>query len=399
MGTLLRNEFVKIMHRKKTFIVLLAFIALVAVLAFSDYKNVEVTKMYNNIDFRIKNIEENIKNMKEEKEDPKVPANQKRYLDDSIASEELQLKILKDEKEKGVTKDWKDEIKENIKQMEEQRDKDTKLSEEDKKIINEDIKYQQYFLDNNIKPDDGLKVEAFSFLEQAFSVLGMIFLGIGIAVFAADIVSGEYTPPTAKVLLTQPVSRGKVLLSKYISIVLSSVVLITLVEFVAFIIVGLIFEFGDPIYPVQVGTKLRYDTMNLTNQGYNLKPIAGTTHIIPMWKYTIEMFLMQILYIIACVSFVFLTSTVLKSSMISISFSTVVIITLSIFQNMPGIKKIMPYIFLSYGDVNAVLSGGIAQTFNNPSMTSGFSILVLVLWTVISYAISHIVFVDKDILI
>src|SRR5699024_6194975 len=73
------------------------------------------------------------------------------------------------------------------------------------KVELEELKYLR---EHNIETEEDFDFNGFSFINDLVEQLGHVFLAIGIAVFAADIVSGEWTPPTMKLLLTQPVSRG-----------------------------------------------------------------------------------------------------------------------------------------------------------------------------------------------
>lgn len=223
---------------------------------------------------------------------------------------------------------------------------------------------------------------------------------VGVIVFGSDMVSGEYTPPTMKFLLTEPVSRGKILFSKFITLVVSSTVFIVGIELIAFLIMGLIFKFGDFNYPVQVGTKFVQNLAVKPEMGQSaVKAIAGTTFIIPMWKHIINMFLLQALFIVACTAFTFVLSTVLKSSMVSMSLSIVLVIVFNIFSEFPALKKIGQYLFVSFGNVDSVLTGQLVYKFSNINLTPTFSITILLVWTAICYIISHVVFVKKDILI
>jgi ABC-2 type transport system permease protein len=173
-----------------------------------------------------------------------------------------------------------------------------------------------------------------------------------------------------------------------------------LIEIIVFLVVGFIFSFGNMDYPVAVGSRFVYDNAIASGMGQKvLKMVAGSTTIIPMWKYLIQMFLLQILFIIASAAFAFLLSTIVKSSMVSMAINIVLIIAFTMFQSIPYVSKYVHYIFSTFGDPSMVLSGRIATQFNNPNITIGFTIGVLVIWTVVSYVISHVVFTKRDILI
>ncbi|MCS4479356.1 ABC transporter permease [Clostridium botulinum] len=68
--------------------------------------------------------------------------------------------------------------------------------------------------------------------------------------------SGENNPPTIKFLLSKPISRGKILLSKFIASIISIVLSLFICEFLAFLIIGIAFKFGSLLSPIVVGLNL-----------------------------------------------------------------------------------------------------------------------------------------------
>ena len=63
--------------------------------------------------------------------------------------------------------------------------------------------------------------------------------------FMSDIVSGESTPATLKFLLVQPISRAKVILSKFIAVVITVVAMIAGLEVAAYGVIGAFTGFDD----------------------------------------------------------------------------------------------------------------------------------------------------------
>ncbi|MFU0825054.1 ABC transporter permease subunit [Clostridium sp.] len=399
MITLIRNEIIKLMQRRKTLVVTGLFILLVGFMAFASYKNAESMNEWNKPERRIQNEQENIAHLNKMKNDTSIPEEEKLHFDEEIKQANLRIEEIKKEQSSGK-KDWRVTLKEEIKQVEGQIN-NTQINNEEKERLNIDLMTKKYLLDKDIEPEyNSYDVTATKFIRDLFNILGVIFLAVGITIFSSDMVSGEYTPPTMKFLLTQPVSRGKVLLSKFIALTLSSSIIIVLIEIIAFLVVGFIFSFGNMDYPVAVGSRFVYDNAIASGMGQKvLKMVAGSTTIIPMWKYLIQMFLLQILFIIASAAFAFLLSTIVKSSMVSMAINIVLIIAFTMFQSIPYVSKYVHYIFSTFGDPSMVLSGRIATQFNNPNITIGFTIGVLVIWTIVSYVISHVVFTKKDILI
>lgn len=399
MITLMKNEIIKLGYRRKTLVTLIAFIVLMIVIGYGLYKDNETIVMNQDPQYRIQEIQSNINRLTNRINSSRTSDDEKAMYESDIKSLEAEIQKLKDNPV-IVQTDWKETLNTNIQNIEKNL-QSTTISARARQQNNKQLTMDKYLLNNNIKPMEGYTFNGVNYLQTLFKTLGMMFLAVGVSIFLSDIVSGEYTPPTAKFLLIQPISRAKILLSKYLTSVLSAIILICGIELIAFLVVGLFSGFGNMNYPVLVGERFQYD-LSYVNQsgGYDLISIPGTAHMIPMYQFLLEGFLMQILYIIASTTFVFMISTVSKSSMIAMSISIAAILAISAIQSVSTItKEITSFIFVIYGDVTAVLSGGAATTLGLTYPTTSFIILILIIWTIISYLIAHFVFVKRDILI
>lgn len=422
MLKLIKIETFKLFKRTKTWVILIAFIALTALIAYGSYRDVENMKKYNSPEARIAANEEYLKMLEADKEnipdsikDNKAEVEQyKRSIEESIQGVKAEIASLRVLAEQGENYDWRSELKKQIEELEAQQESLKNSSEmNDKGFYNaqeikemesynsQELKRLKYLLDNDIKPEGPYDFNARMFLITLIMILGQIFLAMGIAVFASDMVSGEATPPTMKLLLTQPVSRAKVLFSKFLSINMSSIFLIIGVELLGFLLVGTIFGFGDVNYPMSVGAKYMYDTTQLVENGrYPMVLVAGSSYLIPAWQYLIRLLLLQALFIVTCTSVVFFVSSIVKTSMVSMGISVVsTIAAFVIFLGFGALKGIAKYIFVLFGDVEALLTGNIVYTFDNPNVNMTNAIIMFVIWIAVSYIASHIIFTKKDILI
>lgn len=407
MITLVKHELFKLFKRVKTLVVVIGFILLTGLMVYGLHKDAENMKMYNSPEFRIKDMERSITHSEEQKKNiPPDIKNDKAKADEYVKQMDEHILQMKDEISKlkalnGKEVDWKENLNVRIQEVEKNLKEDQTASSGMKSQWTQELEQLKYLKDHNIKPMESYDFNAFNYIGRYVSILGQAFLIIGLAVFASDMVSGECTPPTLKLLLTQPVSRSKVIFSKFIAITIAAVGSILIIELLSFLIVGLIYGFGDASYPMIVGTKFQFDPTVLFNGSEpQLIPIAGSGHIVPMWKYTISLLSMQGLFIITCTSFAFLVSTLVKSSMVSMGITTVSMIAMTIlFNSINALKKFSMYVFTSYIDMGAIIEGHTAQMFNNTSSTLGSTILIFAGWTIVCYLISHFVFTKKDILI
>ena len=262
----------------------------------------------------------------------------------------------------------------------------------------DNLEMYNYLKDNNIEPLYGWEYEAYNYMTSLMQFLGMALLLCGIAVFMSDIVSGECTPATLKFLLVQPVTRGKVLLSKFISVTITVVAMILGGELIGFAFVNLTSKLGGASYPVNLGAQ--YNKVINSEGVAELVKVVGSGHMGTNGELFVKAMLFQGLFIIAACSVVFLISTLIKSSMITMALSVVVTVFLSIgSQGIDSLKDVAHLIFVNYGDGISVLTGSSALAFNNPNMTVQNGIIVMIATIVISYTIAHINFKRKDILI
>lgn len=395
MIKLIHNEIIKLLKRPKTLIVFICFVALVGLVCFGTYKNDVNMARYQSPEFQIKNMEESISYMKEELKNNKASEEQKKITEQDIANMEEQIKSLKENKDKPY--DYKNDINTQIKNIDDNISHET--NENRKNSLSLEKQKLEKQLELGISPKDVNRLNGFLYLKDLFTILGAIFLAAGIAIFSSDMVSGEYTPATMKFLLIQPVSRGKVLLAKYITVLISVVTAIFSVEGLSYIIMGLIFGFGNSKNPVITGARYVFDISKTEGGLHPMKIVPGSQYLTTTGSFTVQVLLFQLLFMISVTTFVFMISTVFKSSMVSMAVSTIVIIVFSIVQSIPGASKLAPYLFTMYGDGSNLLNGNYSMSLKLPILTPVFGVVVLIIWTIVSYTIAHTVFVKKDILI
>ena len=327
-------------------------------------------------------------------------------MKNDVKNLESQVETLKNSKDKK--EDWKVLLKTQLKTSEDQlkRVEESKLNNDSngddasyKEELKQQIEEKKYLLAHNIKPMEQGDISGNSYIFTIFEVLGMIFLPAGVTLFTADMVSGEFTPPTMKFLITQPISRGKLLFSKFIAAASASVVSIVSLELIAYGIMGAIFGFGNANYPIYVGTRYKFDLTKIVNNAHPLVKIPGSTTMTTAGSYITNQFLLQILLIIACVAFAFMLSSIMKSSMVSVSTSIFLTILFTLFTQIRPLIKFSPFVFTTYGNSTALVKGTLSRQLQIPSLTVSYGIVVLLIWIIVPYVISHIVFTKKDILI
>lgn len=192
---------------------------------------------------------------------------------------------------------------------------------------------------------------------------------IFVVVVASDSVAGEFTWGTIKLLLIRPWSRSKILLSKYISMVLFSL-LSTAVLAVFGFAASLIFSSSssDTISSISVWSAAEYSFLDL------------------LCRY-VELFLTAAL--------AFMVSSVFRASGLAIGLSMFIMFAKNIFTVIFSPLRFVwaQYLLFTHMDLRGYLLSDIGPG----GATIGFSIGVLAVYYIIIMAISWIVFRKRDV--
>lgn len=144
---------------------------------------------------------------------------------------------LNEEQTAESSSDWKQVLTEETEMLKTER----AASSGDRDFYDRHIAMNEYRLDHDIPPVNEL--DAWSFVNEMVPLIN--FIAIITITVAAGIVASEFSTGTIKLLLIRPVSRVKILLSKYVTIVLFSIGIVLFTFAVSWIVGALLFGFGD----------------------------------------------------------------------------------------------------------------------------------------------------------
>lgn len=405
--TLIKNELIKIFKRGKTWIVFALFALTIAGMGVISYKEAKNTEYYQSPEGQIESLKDSIKYSKSDIEYYKTVKEE--WAKEEITNAESRIKELEKQintleeeikNNKDNPNEWRESLEEEKKTIEDNL-KDSSYSEDDKVSFKQRLEEINIYLDKNMKPIEEWEFNGINYGIKFIFMIGTLILAAGIAVFMSDIVSGECTPPTLKFLLVQPISRGKVILSKFIAVVITVVTMIGGLEALVVAGISAFTGFDAGKMPQYIGKAFKWDYTNAAeNGGPQLAEVAGSGVLSTRWMYLLESFGLQILFIIACCAFIFMISAIFKSSMITMAVSVILCVAATIIPEMSQtIRSISRFFFTSYGNTTSLVSGYCAMNFNNPNVTLGFGVIVMIATTIVSYIIGHIIFNKKDILI
>lgn len=205
-------------------------------------------------------------------------------------------------------------------------------------------------------------MHAMDFVANSANLLA--YITIASVVIAGGIVASEFSWGTIKLLLIRPVSRTKILLSKYAALLLYALLLI-IVTWVSSSILGLLF-FGVSHEP--------QTTIGAILKNYGLLSVD----------------------LLMTITFAFMISTVFRSQALAIALSFIIMFfSTTIVQILAGLEYSWgKYILFANTDLRQHLEGGYT-IFEGTSL--GFSVAVLIAYFVLFHLISLYVFRKRDV--
>jgi len=232
------------------------------------------------------------------------------------------------------------------------------------------INVNQYHLDRHIPPTEDTMWG--NVLQAADLIIVVTVLTV---IIAGDSVAGEFTDGTIKLLLIRPVSRSKILLSKYISAMGFALLLLIVLFASAFLVSGIMHGFHD------LGVPYVYASSD------------GAVHETNIIQHSICTYLFQAVQMVMVVTLAFMISVLTRSSSISIALSVGIMFAgTSIVGFLAQFNWAKYYLF-----ENTDLTQYLAGSPNIPGMTMTFSIAVIIVYFIIFNVFSWTVFTKKDV--
>jgi ABC-2 type transport system permease protein len=324
--SLIHNEMIKMVRKKRLWVVALILLVLIPIFTYAQYRTVQNT---------VKNL---------------GTSDWRAVLQQQIVDQQNRLSSSR------VPEEWKVWIKLNIQQ-------------------------QQYYLDHDINPTaPGAPTFVRKFVEEAVS----LFLPLLVVVLAADIVSSEHSGGTIKLLLTRPVPRWKILLSKYLALLLSISLMVGMTILFGYLLSGIIFGYGGWDLPVLTGFQERGGQL-----------VTDHVHIVPQWKYILMGYGLAWFSCLAVGTISFMVSVLVRSTAASMGIMLSAVISGSLLSQLAPSWETLKYLAF----INLSLTDYLAGRPNPvEGMNLSFSLAVLSTWALVSLVVAFTVFTRRDVL-
>lgn len=279
------------------------------------------------------------------------------------------IKYNKNNEDVKVNENWKQEYQTEIKSSE--KDIQKSKNNQEIKILKRDVALKEYRIKHNLSPNEEYSV--WSFVNDASGMISLT--GLFTIIVAAGIVASEFSWGTIKLLLIRPINRGKILASKYVSIILFALLLL-IILYTYSSILGVIL-FGTPEQAVPY---LNYFDGKITEQTMSL-------HL--MISYGLKSIDMVMLATAA-----FMISAVFRNSSLATGLSIALMFTGSSITFLLASKfDWAKYILFANTDLTQYFEG----TPMVDGMTLTFSIIMIAIYFVLFQFFAFFVFKKRDV--
>lgn len=262
------------------------------------------------------------------------------------------------------------------------------------------VQLQQYTLNHKLPMvvDHDPQITAWSAINTLLDIGSQLFIPLLCVLLAADMVSGEQTGGTIKLLLTRPASRGKILLAKYLTSVTASVLVIAIILAVLTGLSVLTFGTGGASQPVAVGVTYHGVTeMIHGSMTHTAAANPASLSIVSVAHFSFTAMLLTLVATIAMCTLGFFCSVLLRSAAVSTGVAMAVIILGTIVVHIiSGVKWMQYFITANFG-LPSAWTGDLSSQFGFPVNLSS-SLAILLGWTIVLYAIGHALFTRRDVL-
>ena len=291
-----------------------------------------------------------------------------------------QFRDLERKAERYGSADWRTTLQQQIIDTQNRLSSSRSISDEWRQQLEIRIQQQQYYLEHDINPaEPGAPTFVRGFMENAVHLLLPLF----VIVIAADLVSSEHSLGTIKLLLTRPVKRWRVLLGKYLTLILAISLIVFIFGALSYIISGFVFGFGGWTAPVLMGFMVEGGELNTAN-----------VSLIPQWQYILMQFSLGWFVAIVVGTLSFMLSVLIRSTAAGMGIMLASLISGTILSNMVSSWESAKYLFMVNLNLVGYLSG---QTPPIEGISFGFSFTVLLLWGLVGLIISFARFTRQDV--
>jgi ABC-2 type transport system permease protein len=238
----------------------------------------------------------------------------------------------------------------------------------------------RYHLERNINPDE-LTGPGFA---RGFAGVGSVLLiPLLIAVIGSDLVSSEFAEGTVSLLLTRPVARWKVLLSKSAAMFLFTALTLAAAFLLAWGISGFVFGWRGWDAPILTGFRLGSGAFD-----------TSAVRILPLWQDALAAYGLAWISALAVGAVTVLLSVIFRSTAAAMGTMMATLVGGTILSRVASDWEGAKWFFVTNLPLPDFYAG-MPPPF--AGMTLAFSVQVLVAWALAALALAFFLFIRRDV--
>jgi ABC-2 type transport system permease protein len=273
-------------------------------------------------------------------------------------------------KNTSVDKRWEETLKQENDALYKQAVATNSKVEQD--FYKRKIAINEYRIKHNIPPNTS-EYHIWDFVNDASGLIQLA--GLFTIIISAGIVASEFNWGTVKLLLIRPISRGKILVSKYVTVLLFALLMLVILFVFSAVIGAILFGFPD-----HTSAYLNYVNGKVTEQNM-------VVHLMIFYSLTsINMIMLA--------TMAFMISSVFRNSSLAIGLSIFLLFTGGQFTQLLSIKfSWAKYILFANTDLMQYFEG----TPLVKGMNLGFSIVMLFVYFLLFQLLAFYIFKKRDV--
>ncbi len=266
-------------------------------------------------------------------------------------------------------KNWEQVLKQENEALKNQLD--TSRTKAEKELYKKKISLNNYRIKHHIPPETSYHV--WDFVNDASQLIELA--GLFTIIISAGIVASEFNWGTVKLLLIRPISRTKILLSKYIAVILWALLLLSILFLFSMAAGAILFGLPD-----KTPTYLNYYNGSVSEQN--------------MVVHLVIYYAMNSINMIMLATMAFMISSVFRNSSLAIGISLFLLLTGGQITQLLALK-------FSWAKYILFANTNLMQYYEGTPMVGGmtlsFSISMLVIYFIIFQFLAFYVFSKRDV--
>jgi ABC-2 type transport system permease protein len=281
-------------------------------------------------------------------------------------------------------RDWRAQVEKRAGDLERQMNQRRGIPEQWKRWMRYESGRLRYYLSKNLNPNE-LTGPVFT---RAFAGVGSVLLiPLLIAVFGADLVSSEFAEGTITLLLTRPVARWKILLSKVVAMILFTTLTLLAAFFLAWGISGVAFGWSGWEAPILTGFRLGGAS---SAAGFDLSGVR----IVSLWQDTFAAWGLAWFSALAVGAITLLLSVVFRSAAAAMGTMMATLVGGTILSRVASDWDGAKWFFVTNLPLPDYYAG-LPTPFEGMTLT--FSALVLLAWALAALTAAFLLFTRRDV--